>query len=287
MDGPQPGPQGSTPTPRVITIIEARRRWQPFSVAELRRYGDLLYFLVARDIQVLYKQTVLGFSWALIRPLFAMLVYTAVFGMLIGIKSDGVPYTLFAFTALVPWTYFSGALTKSAESLIGASHLITKVYFPRVYIPLTPVIAGLLDFAIALVAVLLMMLFYGVTPGRGLVYLPGLILLMFFAALSAGLWLSALAVQYRDVRHAVAFFSQLLMFAAPVVWPASLIPEHYRLLYGLYPMAGIIEGFRSALLGTRPMPWDLLAMGTLTTVTSLVGGAIYFRMREGRFADVV
>ncbi len=215
-----------------------------------------------------------------------MVIFSIVFGRLAKIPSDGVPYPIFAFVALVPWTYFSTAMTSSSNSLVGNTNLLTKVYFPRLIIPMTPVLSGLVDFGIAFLMLAGMMAWFRITPTWNVLFLPFLVLLMVCTASGIGMWLSALAIQYRDIKFAVPFLAQLLLYAAPVVWPVSLVPSAYRLIYGLYPMAGVIEGFRSALLGTNPMPWDLIAMGTLSTLLILFSGALYFRKMERVFADV-
>jgi lipopolysaccharide transport system permease protein len=268
------------------TIIEPTKGCQLINLRELLRYKDLFYFLVWKEIKVLYKQTVLGLTWAIIRPLATMVIFSVVFGRLAKIPSDGLPYPIFAFVALVPWTYFSTAMTSSSNSLVGNTNLLTKVYFPRLIIPMTPVLSGLVDFGIAFLMLVGMIAWFKITPTWNVVFLPLLILLMICAASGIGMWLSALAIQYRDIKFAVPFLAQLLLYAAPVVWPSSLVPSNYRLIYGLYPMAGVIEGFRSALLGTNPMPWALIAMGTFSTAILLLTGALYFRRMERIFADV-
>jgi len=271
-------------------IIEPRPGWKLIDWHELREYRDLFFFLVLRDIKVLYKQTILGFSWAIIRPFFSMIVFSVVFGRLAAVPSDGVPYPIFSYAALLPWTYFANAMTKSTASLVSNRNLLTKVYFPRLYIPMTPVLAGLVDFGIAFLLLGGMMLWFQVIPTWNILWLPLLVLLMILTAGGIGMWLSALAVQYRDVNHGMQFLVQLLMYAAPVVWPASLLnekfPEWVRWLYGLYPMAGVIEGFRAALLNTTPMPWDLLLPGTLSALLIVLSGSLFFRRMERRFADV-
>jgi len=269
-----------------VIVREPRRGWRAVDLRELLAYRDLFRFLVVRDIKVLYKQTVLGFGWAILRPVFSMIVFSVVFGRLAKIPSDGVPYPLFSYAALVPWTYFQTSMTQSTNSLIQGARLVSKVYFPRIFVPLAPVVAGLVDFVIALSIVGILMAWYGVSPTMSIVFLPVLVAIMALTAAAVGLWLSILAAQYRDVRFAVQFLIQLLMYAAPVVWPASLIPGKYRLLYGLYPMAGVIEGFRSALLGTNPMPWDLVVPGGLGAVILFVSGLFYFRRVERILADV-
>lgn len=275
------------------TIIEPRSGWRIIDWRELVAYKDLFYFLVLRDVKVLYKQTVLGFSWAIIRPVFSMIVFSIVFGGLANVPSDGVPYPIFSYAALLPWTYFATAITQSTGSLVANMNMLTKVYFPRLVIPMTPVLAGLVDFGIASLVLAALMAFYGIAPTAYALLLPLLIVLMVLTAAGIGMWLSALTIQYRDVRHAIGFLSQLLMYAAPVVWPVSLITEKLpvwgetlRLLYGLYPMAGVIEGFRAVLLGTTPVPWDLIGMGTLSAFAIAVSGALYFRRMERFFADV-
>lgn len=272
------------------TIIEAPKGWQAINWRELWQYKDLFYFLVLRDIKVLYKQTILGFAWAIIRPVFSMVIFTIIFGNIAQVNSDGVPYAVFSYVALVPWTYFTAALTGSTESLIGNSGMLTKVYFPRLVFPLAPVFAKLVDFAIAFSIIIVMLIWFQIVPTVSILFLPLLIILMILTALGMGMWLAALAVQYRDVKHAMSFATQLLMYAAPVVWPVSALTERFgetaRLVYGLYPMAGVIEGFRSALLNTTPMPWDLIGLGTLSALILALSGAFYFRRMEGVFADV-
>ena len=270
-----------------LTIIEASSGWRLIDWRELWRYRDLFYFLVWRNVKVRYAQSVLGLGWAVIRPVFSMIVFSVVFGRLAKIASDGVPYAVFSYAALVPWSYFSSALTGASGSLVGASGMISKVYFPRLIIPLTTVLSNLVDFAIALLILFGLMVWFGMQPTIWALLLPLLVLLMMLTASGLGMWLTALAIQYRDVRYGLGFAVQLLMYATPVVYPASSIPQQYRLLYGLNPMAGVIEGFRSALLGTNPMPWDLLLPGTITVIIIFIGGALYFRRMERIFADVV
>jgi len=279
-------PTSTQPSEPPTIIREPRRGWQAVNVRELIAYRDLFRFLVARDIKVVYKQTVLGFGWAILRPVFSMIVFSVIFGRLAKVPSDGVPYPLFSYAALVPWTYFQTSMTQSTGSLIQGARLVSKVYFPRLLIPLAPVIAGLVDFVIALSIVGGLMAWYGVAPNLNILFLPLLIAIMILTAAGVGLWLSILAAQYRDIRFAVQFLVQLLMYAAPVVWPASLIPGKYRLVYGLYPMAGVIEGFRSALLATNPMPWDLIVPGVLSAAFLFVTGMFYFRRTERILADV-
>ena len=274
-------------------VIEPPRGWRLVNWRELVDYRDLLVQFVLRDVSARYKQTVLGYAWAVIRPLFSMVVFTVVFGNLASVPSDGVPYALFSFAALLPWTYFSSALSGSTDSLVAQKAIFTKVYFPRLIIPAAPVFTALVDFAIASVMLAVLMVYFGVAPTVNALFLPLLIVMMVATALGGGLWLSSLAVQYRDVSQAMSFAMQLLMYAAPVVWPVSLITEKFpeygetiRLVYGLYPMAGVIEGFRAALLGTTPMPWDLIGIGAVSSAITLVTGAFVFRRMERVFADV-
>ncbi len=261
--------------------------------AELYRYRDLFRFLVWRDIKGKYAQTILGFAWAILRPLFSMIIFTVIFGKLAEMPSDGIPYPIFSFCAMVPWIYFSTSLTGATNSLISGKSLITKVYFPRLFVPLTPVFGSLVDFLIAMVMLGVLMLPFRIIPTANIVFLPFLVLLMILSASGMGMWLSALAIQYRDIRFAMQFVIQLLMYASPVVWPSSLIVEKmpvwgtkFRIIYGLYPMAGVIEGFRAAIIGKTAMPWDLIGMGTVSAVFLFVSGAFYFKRMERIFADV-
>jgi lipopolysaccharide transport system permease protein len=268
------------------TVFEAKSGWRFIDFHELWEYRDLFFFLVWRDIKVRYAQSVLGVGWAIVQPIFSMIVFTIVFGKLAKIGSEGVPYALFSYTALVPWTYFSNALSQASASLVGASGMIGKVYFPRLIIPISPVLDRLIDFCIALLTLMGLMFWFKTAPTIWCLTLPFLVFLMMLTAAGLGMWLSALAIQYRDVNHGMRFAVQLLMYASPVVYPASLIPEPYRLLYGLNPMAGVIEGFRAALLGTRPMPWDLIMVGSIVALCIVVVGTFYFRRAERVFADV-
>ena len=253
-------------------------------------YKDLLYFMVLREIKVLYKQTILGFSWAIIRPLFSMIIFSIIFGNLAEISSDGIPYPLFSYSALVPWIYFSSSLIKSTNSLIGNTNIFTKVYFPRIIMPLAPIISNLLDFFISLSIIFILMIYYGLLPSVNILWLPLLIFLMIINAAGVGIWLSALAIQYRDIRHATLFLVQLLMYAAPVVWPISMLSDKYGpnilIWYGLYPMAGVIEGFRSAIIGSNSIPWSLIIMGFISSFVILFSGIIYFQIKERIFADI-
>lgn len=267
-------------------VIEPRSGWRLIDWKELYHYRDMYTFLVWRSVKVRYAQSVIGIGWAVVQPVFSMLVFSIIFGKLARIDSDGVPYAVFSFAALVPWTYFSNALTDGTASLVTNANMISKVYFPRLILPLSAVAAKLVDFGIAMLLLFGLMAWYGIVPGPGVLMLPVLVALMMLTAAGLAAWLTALAVQYRDVQHAMGFVVQLLMYAAPVVYPASLIPERYRLWYALNPMVGVIEGFRSALLSSRPMPWDMLAVGGLSALAIAATGLLYFRRREHVFADV-
>lgn len=273
--------------PLPVTYIRPSNGWRALDLRELWHYRELLYFLTMRDIKLRYRQTALGVAWAVMQPLFTMLVFTIFFGNLAKIPSGGRPYAVFALAALVPWQLFSYALTQSCNSLVAEQRLITKVYFPRLIVPLASVLAGLVDFIIALVLLLVMMAWYSITPTVGLVALPLLALFALAAALGVGLWLSALNVQYRDVRYTIPFLTQLWMFATPVAYPSELVPEAYRAWYGLNPMTGVVEGFRWALLGTPAPSLAMMAISVLITATLLLGGALYFRRMEQTFADIV
>ena len=260
-----------------VTVIEPRSGWRLIDWKELGEYSDLFFFLTWRHIKVRYAQSAIGIGWAVVQPLFYMLVFTVVFGRLARIQSDGAPYAVFAFTALVPWTYFANAVSEGAASLIVNANMISKIYFPRLILPMSIVVARLADFAIALVILAALMAWYQIIPGERIAILPLLILLMVFTAAGLGLWLAALAVQYRDVNYATTFGMQLLMYAAPVVYPVSLVPADVQMLYAVNPMVGVIEGFRAVLLETRPVPWDFIAIGSVTALIVAVTGAFYFR----------
>lgn len=266
--------------------IQASRGWVALRLRELWEYRELLYFLTWRDIKVRYKQTALGVAWAIIQPLFTMIVFSFI-RSLAKIPSDGIPYPVFCYAALVPWTFFSNGLTNSSNSLVGSSNLLSKVYFPRLMIPLATVFSGVVDLLLAFVLLLAMMLYYGVTPTWQIVWLPCFLLLALITSLGVGLWLSALNVKYRDVRYIVPFIAQFWMLATPIAYPSSLLKEPMRTIYGLNPMAGVVEGFRWALLGSKITVGPLLIVSSLMAVLILVGGAFYFRRMEKTFADIV
>jgi lipopolysaccharide transport system permease protein len=270
-----------------ITIIKPSEGWVSLKLGELWEYRELLYFLTWRDIKVRYKQTVLGATWAIIQPVFTMVVFSLFFGRLAGIPSDEIPYPIFSYAALVPWTFFANGLSQSATSLVGSANLIKKVYFPRLVVPISAVISGGVDFALAFVVLLGMMLFYDIVPTAAVVWLPLLLLLALVTALGVGLWLTAMNVQFRDVRYTVPFLVQAWMFATPIAYPSSLLDEPWRTLYGVNPMAGVVEGFRWALLGTETAPGPIILVSALVALVLLVSGAFYFRRMEKTFADVV
>jgi lipopolysaccharide transport system permease protein len=267
--------------------IDPPSGWTSIGFRELWDYRELLYFLTWRDVKVRYKQTALGAAWAIIQPLFMMLVFSLFFGRLAGIKSDGIPYPIFTFCALLPWQLFAHALTESSNSLVANERLITKVYFPRLVVPIAAVLGGLVDFAVAFAILLVMMFYYGIVPTWAIVTLPGFILLAVLTALGVGLWLSALNVKYRDVRYTINFLIQFWLFATPVAYPSSIVPAKWRALYGLNPMAGVVEGFRWALLGKQEPPGAMLWVSVAAVIAILVGGLYYFRRMEQQFADVV
>ncbi len=269
-----------------VLLIRPKKGLVALNLREIWAYRELLYFLVWRDIKVRYKQTALGAAWAVIQPVMTMVVFSVFFGRLAKVPSDGLPYPVFAYTALLPWQLFAFALTESSNSLVGSQNLITKVYFPRLVIPLASVLAGVVDFLIAFVVLLGLMLYYGIRPTTAVVWLPLFVLLALATALSVGLWLSALNVKYRDVRYTIPFLTQFWMFATPVAYPSSLVPQPWRAWFGLNPMAGVIEGFRWALLGKSSSPGLLLWISIGAVVLLLAGGLFYFRRTESTFADI-
>jgi lipopolysaccharide transport system permease protein len=268
-------------------IIKPRKGWELIDFKELKIYRDLFYFLVARDIKVRYTQTIMGGLWAIIQPFFSMVVFTLFFGKLAKVPSDGVPYPVFNFSAMVVWTYFANAVTNSGNSLVQNANLISKVYFPRLIIPLTPILAGLLDFSIAFVVLIGMMVYFHIHCTMMIFVLPVLIILMMLTAGGVGMFLTALNAEYRDIKYTIPFLVQLWMFASPIVYPASMVPEKYRLIYALNPMVGVIEGFRSVLLGTIPFPVQMLLISTLVSITLFIIGLCYFKQTERYFADII
>lgn len=272
---------------RPLTVIAPGARWAPLDLRSLWDFRELLYFLVWRDIKVRYKQTALGAGWALLQPFMMMVVFSIFLGKLAGVPSDGKPYPLFVFAGLVPWTFFSQALTGTAASLVGNANLVSKVFFPRVILPVASATSYAVDLVLALALLGGIMAWYGEAPSTGIVWLPALALLALVTALAVGIWLAALNVRYRDIRYTVPFLAQLWLFASPVAYPSSLIPDEWRFLYGLNPMAGVVEGFRWALVGTDTRPGPMLAASALAAVALLLGGLVYFRRTERTFADVI
>lgn len=271
----------------IHTHIEPSRGWVALNFKDLWDYRELLYFLTWRDIKVRYKQTALGAAWAILQPFLTMVVFSVFFGNLAKVPSEGLPYPIFAYAALLPWQLFAFALSQSGNSLVANQRLITKIYFPRLVIPIASVMSGLVDFAIAFIVLLGMMLYYRVYPTWAVVTLPFFILLAIFTALAVGLWLSALNVQYRDVRYVIPFLTQFWLFLTPIAYPSSLVPEWIRPLYGFNPMVGVVEGFRWALLGTTNQVGPMVFVSSLVVALLLAGGLIYFRRMEKTFADVI
>src|SRR6266576_320074 len=267
--------------------IAPSKGWVSLKLKELWEYRELLYFLMWRALKVRYKQTALGAAWAIIQPFFTMVVFSLFFGKLAKVPSDGVPYPIFSFAALVPWTFFANGLTQSSNSLVGSANLITKVYFPRLTIPIASVLSGIVDFVLAFIVLLGMMLYYGMLPTLNVLWLPLFLLLALVASLGVGLWLSALNVEYRDVRYVVPFITQFWLFVTPIAYPSSLLREPWRTIYGLNPMVGVVEEFRWALLGTKTAPGPLIAVSSIAALVILVTGAFYFRRMEKTFADIV
>ena len=269
------------------TIIEPKKGLIPIDLKEIWNYRELLYFLTKRDIKVRYKQTVLGGLWAIIQPVFTMIVFTLFFGRLAKMPSDGIPYPIFVYVGLLPWTYFANALSASGNSLVGSANLITKVYFPRLIIPASATLAGLLDFFIAMLVLAAMMIYYNILPGIGILLFPFLVGLTFLCAVGVGLWLSALNVQYRDIRYAIPFLIQLWLFVSPVIYPVSIVNEKYQWLLALNPMGGVIKAYRASILGHLPIDWSLLGISTVIILVIFTAGLYYFRRMERYFADVI
>ena len=270
-----------------IVFIKPSKGWVSLDLKTLWEYRELLYFLTWRDIKVRYKQTFLGAAWAILQPVVSMLIFSIFFGRLVKVPSDGLPYPLFCFAALVPWTFFANGLNQSSNSLISSANLLKKVYFPRLAIPLATVLAGVVDFILAFIVLLVMIVFYGVRPTINIVWTPLLLLLALVTSLGVGLWLSALNVKYRDVRYIVPFLIQIWLFSTPVAYPSSLLSEPWRTVYGLNPMVGVVEGFRWALLGANTAPGLMVLASAAAALIIMITGALYFRYMERTFADVV
>ncbi|MGH7801911.1 MAG: ABC transporter permease [Thermodesulfobacteriota bacterium] len=277
----------SFPESQPSIIIRPRKGLVPLELRELWEYRDLLYLFVWRDIKVRYKQTLVGTSWAIIQPFIAMIVLSLFFGKLAKMPSEGTPYPIFAYSALVPWTYLVNVLSQSSNSVVSNRAVVTRVYFPRLIIPMTTVMTGLMDFCIAFAMLLVMMLFYGIWPTAAIFTLPFFLLLGIVTALGLGLWLAALNVKYRDIGFTLPFLTQIGFFVTPIAYPSSLVPERWQAIYGLNPMAGVVEGFRWALLGKTEPPGMIFAVSVLVAVCLLIGGLYFFRHKEDTFADVV
>ena len=270
-----------------VTVIEPSRGWVSLRLGALWRFRELLYFLIWRDVKVRYKQTLLGAAWAILQPLATMIIFSIFFGKLARMPSDGVPYPLFAYVALVPWTFFANGLTLASNSLVANQTLLRKVYFPRLVIPVSAVAAGLIDFGIAFVVLLGLAARYGVPLTVNMIWLPALVLLALVTALGVGLWFAALNVLYRDIQYVVPFLVQVWLYATPIVYPSSLVPERWRTLYAINPMVGVVEGFRWALLGTGTAPGPMILVSGIAAVVTLIGGMFFFRRMEKTFSDVV
>jgi lipopolysaccharide transport system permease protein len=279
--------QPQAPSDGFPLVMEPSKGWASLRLREVWHYRELLYFLIWRDIKVRYKQTALGAAWAILQPFLTMVVFSIFFGRLANVPSDGVPYPVFSYAGLLPWQLFAFGIAQAGNVLVTNQNLITKVYFPRLIMPLAAVLSGLVDFAIAMVVLVALMLYYGIVPTVAIMTLPFFVLLAIATSLSVGLWLSALNVRYRDVRYIIPFLTQLWLFVTPVAYPASLVPEQWRFLYGLNPMAGVVEGFRWALLGTQSTVGPLVLLSSLVVSVLLVTGLLYFRRMERTFADIV
>jgi len=270
-----------------LTIIKPSSGWSALNLRDLWLYRELILFMTWRDLKVRYKQTLLGASWAVLQPFLTMVVFSIFFGNLANVPSDGVPYPIFSYTALIPWTLFSKALHDASRSLVASSHMITKVYFPRMILPLASVLAGVVDFLIAFVVLIGMMIFYGIYPTSNIWALPLFLLLALVTAVGVGLWLSALNVLYRDINYVLPFLTQFWMFLTPIAYPSSMVPQRFQTLYALNPMTGVVEGFRWALLGTGQTPGTMTLVSSVVALVLLVSGMFYFRRMERQFADMV
>lgn len=269
-----------------FTMIEPIKGWQIINFKELWKYRDLFFFLIWRDIKVMYAQTILGFSWAILQPLIQIVIFTVVFGKVAKLSTDGIPYFLFSSVAVIPWTYISQAMSTSSQSLVMGQKMLGKIYFPRLIYPITPVLSKLVDFSISLVIIIFVALYYRITPTLNLLYFPLFLILMVSIPASLGMWLSSLAIRFRDVKFAMPFAIRMLVYSAPIVYSATSIPETYRFIYSLNPIVAVVEGFRACLLGT-PIPWLFIWPGTITAGVLLIGGAFYFKRTEWLFVDVI
>jgi lipopolysaccharide transport system permease protein len=267
--------------------IEPTRGFFKLDLAAVWEYRELLYFLVWRDVKVRYKQTIIGAAWAVLQPLMTMMIFTVIFGNFANIPSDGLPYSIFAYTALMPWNYFSQAISRGGMSLVGEANLIVKVYFPRLIIPIASVVSPLIDFFMSFLVVIVMVVWFAIVPGWNVLWLPVFLLLAVMTGLAVVLWISPLNVRYRDVGHTIPFLTQFWLYASPVAYPLSLVPEKWRLLYSLNPMVGVIEGFRWTLLGTEAPAFGMIAVSAAMVVVLLLGGVVFFKRMERTFADVI
>lgn len=269
-----------------VTIIKPKSGWQIIDLKELIGYRDLFWFLTWRDIKVLYAQTILGLLWALLQPMIQILMFTIVFGKIAKVSTDGIPYVLFSAVAIIPWTYMSQSMTQSSQSLVSGQNMLGKVYFPRLIFPLSPILGKLVDFGISMIIIFVVFVYYRVLPTWNLLLFPVLVALMMSISSGVGLWLSAMAIRFRDVKYAMPFVIRMLMYTAPIVYSASAIPEKYRIIYSLNPIVAVIEGFRACLLGT-PVPWSYIWPGIITTAILFISGAFYFKRMERVFVDVI
>ena len=270
-----------------LTVIKPKKGWQMLNLKELIEYRELLFFLAWRDIKIRYKQTVLGVAWAIIQPFFTMVVFSLFFGRLAKMPSDGIPYPIFSYAALVPWTFFAHGLNQASNSLVGSANLIKKVYFPRLAIPIATVLSGVVDFVLSFILLIGMMLYFGFFPTHNVFWLPLFLLLALTTSLGVSLWLSALNVEFRDVRYTIPFLTQFWLFSTPIAYPSNLLSEPWKTIYGINPMVGVVDGFRWALLGTNTPPGQAIVVSTLAALLLLVSGAFYFRRMEKNFADVI
>ncbi len=271
----------------MIVHIKPSRGWSSLKLGELWRYRELIFFFVWRDLKVRYKQTILGAAWAILQPFMTMVVFSVFFGRLANVPSDGLPYPVFAFSALVPWTFFANGLTQASNSVVTNAGMVKKIYFPRLTLPVATVLAGLVDFVLAFVILIGMLFYFRITPTGNIVWLPLFLLLALITAMGASLWFAALNVRFRDVRYTVPFLVQFWLFLTPIAYSSEIVPEEWRLLYSLNPMVGVVEGFRWALLGTDTEPGRMVVVSAFVAVLMLVGGVIYFRRMEKSFADIV
>lgn len=271
---------------RSTILIKPVSGWQLIDFAEMKEYRDLFYFMVWREIKVLYAQTILGFSWALLQPLIQIIIFSIIFGKVAKVSSEGIPYILFSSVAIIPWTYMSQAMSESSQSLVANQNILGKIYIPRLIFPMTPILAKLVDFTISLVILFALILYYRVPPTWNMLFLPFFLIMMISIPAGMGMWLSALAIRFRDVKHAMPFFVRMLIYSAPIVYSAASIPDTYRILYSLNPIVGVIEGFRASLLGTS-MPWTYIWPGIVTAALIFIGGSLYFKRMERIFVDVI